>query len=86
MTGSGEGMSRNFQVFDALEFLAEVTQHISDKGQHLIRYFGWYSNKEHGMRKKGEAVAPAKECSSSENSGEFMKQRRMSWAALIKKV
>jgi len=26
-----EGMSRNFQVFDALEFLAEVTQHIPDK-------------------------------------------------------
>jgi hypothetical protein len=39
-------MSRNFQVFDALEFLAEVTQHIPDKpalgllkgGQHLIHY------------------------------------------------
>ena len=29
-------MSRNFQVFDALEFLAEVTQHIPNKGQHLI--------------------------------------------------
>jgi hypothetical protein len=26
-----EGMSRNFQIFDALEFLAEVTQHIPDK-------------------------------------------------------
>ena len=26
-----EGVSRNFQVFDALEFLAEVTQHIPDK-------------------------------------------------------
>jgi len=26
-----EGMSRNFEVFDALEFLAEVTQHIPDK-------------------------------------------------------
>ena len=29
-------MSRNFQVFDALEFLAEVTQHIPNKWQHLI--------------------------------------------------
>jgi len=26
-----EGVSRNFQVFDALEFLAEVTQHIPEK-------------------------------------------------------
>ncbi len=41
-----------FQVVDALEFLAELTQYILDKGQHLIHYFGWYSSKEHGMRKK----------------------------------
>jgi hypothetical protein len=26
------GTSRNFQVFEPLEFLAEVTQHIPDKG------------------------------------------------------
>ena len=49
-----EGMSRNFQVFDVLDFLAEVTQQIPGKGQHLIRYFGWYSKKERGMRKKRE--------------------------------
>ena len=38
------GPSRNFQVFDPLDFLAEVTQHIPDPGEHLIRYYGWYSN------------------------------------------
>jgi len=38
------------------------------------------------VRKQGEAVTRAKECSGSENSGEFMKLRRMSWAALIRKV
>ncbi len=52
-----KGVSRNFKVFDALEFLAEVTQHIPDKGRHLIYSFGGYSNRERGMRKKGEAVA-----------------------------
>jgi hypothetical protein len=31
-------------VFDPLDFLAEVTQHIPDPGEHLIRYYGWYSN------------------------------------------
>ena len=31
------------QVFDSLDFLAELTQHIPDKGEHLVRYFGWYS-------------------------------------------
>jgi hypothetical protein len=45
--GDGEllaGPSRNFQVFDPLDFLVEVTQHIPDPGEHLIRYYGWYSN------------------------------------------
>jgi len=39
------GTSRNFQVFDPLDFIAEVTQHVPNKGEHLVRYYGWYSNK-----------------------------------------
>jgi len=31
------GPSRNFQIFDPLDFLAEVTQHIPEMGDHLIR-------------------------------------------------
>ena len=34
------GTLRNFQMFEPLEFLAEVTQHIPEKGQHQILYFG----------------------------------------------
>jgi hypothetical protein len=33
-----EGIPRNFEVFDPLDFLAEVTQHIPNKGEHQIRY------------------------------------------------
>ncbi len=44
------GVPRNFQVFDALDFLAEVTQHIPDKGEHLVRYYGWYSHRHRGLR------------------------------------
>jgi hypothetical protein len=29
------GNSRNFEVFKSLDFLANVTQHITDKGEHL---------------------------------------------------
>jgi hypothetical protein len=47
------GPSRNFQVFDPLDFLAEVTQHIPDR-EHLIRYYGWYSNKTRGRRARGQ--------------------------------
>ena len=32
---------RNFQIFDPLDFLAEVTQQIPKQGEHLIRYYGW---------------------------------------------
>ncbi len=52
-----EGQARNFQVFDELEFLAEVTRQIPDRGQYLIHYFGLYSNKERGLRKKREKGA-----------------------------
>ena len=31
------GPKRNSQVFDPLDFLAEVTQHIPDAGEQLIR-------------------------------------------------
>ncbi len=44
------GPQRNFQIFNALDFLAEVTQHIPDKGEHLVRYYGWYSHRQRGIR------------------------------------
>jgi hypothetical protein len=44
------GVPRNFQIFDAIDFLAEVTQHIPDKGEHLVRYYGWYSHRRRGLR------------------------------------
>ena len=49
------GAKRNFQILSPLDFLAEFTQHIPPKGAHLIRYYGWYSNKARGLRKKAVA-------------------------------
>ena len=52
------GPKRNFQVFSALDFLAEVTQHIPNKGEHLVRGHrpkvgrGWYSHRQRGIRDK----------------------------------
>jgi hypothetical protein len=31
---------------DPLDVLAVITDHIPNKGQQLVRYFGWYSNKQ----------------------------------------
>jgi len=48
---------KNFQIFDPLEFIAAITQHIPEKSFQLVRYYGWYSNRMRGDRKKqGQAV------------------------------
>jgi hypothetical protein len=52
------GPSRNFQVFNALDFLAELTQHIPEKGEHIVRFYGWYSHRRRGMRAKDEQTRP----------------------------
>jgi len=80
--GTQPGVKRNFQILSPLDFLAEFTQHIPPKGSHLIRYYGWYSNKSRGMRKKAEAEAPD-EPSSEEAAATGSSQ---SWAMLIKRV
>ncbi len=85
------GPSRNFQVFDPLGFLAELTLHIPDKGEHLVRYFGWYSYRRRGI--------PAKEASNDEPriDRRLIREARAaangpssgaasSWAALLKRV
>ena len=58
LEGLSAGPRRNYQLLSPLEFLAEFTQHIPPQGAHLIRYYGWYSNKARGLRKKA-AAAPS---------------------------
>jgi Putative transposase len=76
------GANRNFQILSPLDFLAEFTQHIPPKGSHIVRYYGVYSNKSRGMRKKGEAEPP------SQSNACVLQPARCSqtWAMLIKKV
>ncbi|MFC1763232.1 transposase [Planctomycetota bacterium] len=83
--GIAAGPKRNFQVLPALDFIAEFTQHIPAKGSHLIRYYGWYSNKARGMRKKAQAHAndPAAQ---KETSHTPAPRCSRTWAMLIKRV
>lgn len=37
---------------DPFDVLAAITDHIPNRGQQLVRYFGWYSNRGRGLRKK----------------------------------
>ena len=80
--GTQAGVPRNFQILPPLDFLAEFTQHIPLKGSHLIRYYGWYSNKSRGIRKKAEA-----EVSDEPLSEETTTSRSsQTWAMLIKRI
>ncbi len=92
----GGGPRRNFQVFSALDFLAEQTQHIPEKGEHLVRYYGWYSHRHRGIRAKQRkdfelesavvpmdrsALGPDQSAADGPRAGS-----RSTWAMLIKRV
>jgi hypothetical protein len=47
---------RESQTFNALDWLAQLVTHIPNKGEHMVRYYGYYSNKARGMRRKAECV------------------------------
>jgi hypothetical protein len=40
------------ETFAAVDFLARLVTHIPNKGEQLVRYYGYYSNKSRGLRKK----------------------------------
>jgi len=72
------GIKRNFEVFEPLDFLAEVTQHVPLHGQHQVRMFGWYSHKKIGQRRKAHENASE----SSKIDGKSV----ATWAMLIKLI
>jgi len=71
------------KTFDALDWLAQLVSHIPTKGEQMVRYYGFYSNKSRGLRKKtgiDDAVPALIE--SEVSSKEF----RKNWARLIQKI
>jgi hypothetical protein len=43
---------KTLKTFDALDWLAQLTTHIPNKREQMVRYYGYYSNKSRGQRKK----------------------------------
>ncbi len=39
------------------KWLELLLQHVPDRGEHLVRYYGWYSNRARGMRRNSGAKA-----------------------------
>ncbi len=51
------GHGSNFRVFDPLDFIAHLTAHIPNHHEKRVIWYGHYSNKSRGMRKKQAALA-----------------------------
>lgn len=83
------GVARNYQVFDPLDFLAELTQHIPNQSEHLVRYYGHYSNKARGLRAKrsdqNENDQSQTDAQANADNREARKRFR-GWAMLIQRV
>ena len=78
------------QQLSPLDALAALTAHIPEKGQQIVRYCGYYSNKARGQRrKKRESTAPAAAVVSwlpEPEQDDFRRHCKQAWARLIRKV
>jgi hypothetical protein len=71
------------KAFQALEWLAAMCSHVPNKGEQMVRYYGYYNNVNRGNRKKqnSDELIP-----SVLESDESSKERLMNWAGLIQKI
>ena len=70
------------KVFDALEWLAAMCSHVPNKGQQMVRYFGFYSNVAKGKRKKKDEDGLIPSILEPDGS---TKEHKRNWARLIQK-
>ena len=71
------------KVFPALEWLAAMCSHIPNRGEQMVRYYGYYSNVSRGKRRQ-EAQDDAIPCIIEPQGN--AKAFRKSWARLIQKI
>jgi hypothetical protein len=74
---------KSSKKFEALDWLAQLTTHIPNKGEQMARYYGFYSNKSRGLRKKAGTDDQVPALIESEISS---KEFRKNWARLIQKI
>ena len=69
--------------FSAVDFLSKLVTHIPNKGEQIVRYYGYYSNKSRGLRKKSDCDNEVPSLIESDIS---KKKFRKNWARLIQKI
>jgi len=62
---------KNFELLPAGQFIARVTQYIPEKGFQMVRYYGWYSNRAKGQRRKEGMLRPGDKPPEKEDSVNF---------------
>jgi hypothetical protein len=95
-------LKRNFQIMPGAAWLKLLLQHVPDRGEHLVRYYGWYSNRSRGERIRAEGSESSCDTKADETDAvgqldsdpstddlvdsEYLNAARSAWARLIKKV
>ena len=75
--------AKTTKTFDALDWLAQRVTHIPNKGEQMVRYYGFYSNKSRGLRKKAGTDDQVPALIDSDISRQAF---RKNWARLIQKI
>ena len=70
------------RTFHGFEWLAAMASHVPNKGEQMVRYYGYYSNVSRGKRKKGDRDEPIPSILVPDSSKEY----RKNWARLIQKI
>jgi len=86
-------LKRNFQSMPGAAWLTLFLQHVPDRGEHLVRYYGGYSNRSRGdrIRNEEDETAAARQLGADPSTDdlvdpEYRNAARSAWAQLIKKV
>ena len=77
-------LKRNFQFMPGAQWLELLCRHIPDRFEHLVRYFGWYSNRV--RPKRALAAIHSAVDQQPQNRDAVGARARSSWARLIHKV
>ena len=71
------------KIFDSLQWLAAMCSHVPDKGEQMVRYYGYYSNVSRGKRKKQQQDELIACILQPEGSS---KEYQKSWTRLIQNI
>ena len=76
--------------FSPLDALAALTAHIPEKGQQVVRYYGYYSNKARGQRRRRQqcaaGITPVAVSAPEAEPDDFRRHCKRAWARLMRKV